>query len=328
MKKSPIIAAAIAATIAGSAFAADTTIYGNMRLEVINQTDLNMDSSKLVIGFKGSEDMGNGMTGFMHLELEHDDANEEVSGWTNDKSNVGIKGDFGSISLGRQGDAAGFACGGTDIFVKHSGEACATGAINGGLDNALVYTGGTGNVTFVLGATLDGTQDQAGDNTIIAAKYAADNFSVGFQMTSFDTIRGGETQSVIGGTYALNDITIGLTLADDGNDNGMAVAVSMPLAGGKFSIGIDTGDSVENARAQAAFDKSLDGTAVADATVAELTDAANAAIAAVDAGDGTSTHIQFTKNLSKSVYTGVEFNSIDGDDDDMIAAWIDRKSVV
>ena len=37
MKKSPIIAAAIAATIAGSAFAADTTIYGNMRLEVINQ---------------------------------------------------------------------------------------------------------------------------------------------------------------------------------------------------------------------------------------------------------------------------------------------------
>ena len=256
MKKSPIIAAAIAATIAGSAFAADTTIYGNMRLEVINQTDLNMDSSKLVIGFKGSEDMGNGMTGFMHLELEHDDANEEVSGWTNDKSNVGIKGDFGSISLGRQGDAAGFACGGTDIFVKHSGEACATGAINGGLDNALVYVGGTGDLTFALAATLDGSGGQAGDNSIVAAKYAADNFSVGAQFTSFDTIRGGETQSVIGGTYALNDITIGLTLADDGNDNGMAVAVSMPLAGGKFSIGIDTGDSVENARAQAAFHKS------------------------------------------------------------------------
>ena len=284
MKKSPIIAAAIAATIAGSTFAADTTIYGNIRLEVVNQTDLNMDSSKLVVGFKSSEDMGNGMTGFMHMELEHDDANEEVSGWTNDKSYVGLKGDFGQVTLGRQADAAGFACGGTDIFTKVSGQACGAGAINGGLDNALVYTGGTGNVTFVLGATLDGTQDQAGDNTIIAAKYAADNFSVGFQMTSFDIVRGGESQSVIGGTYTINEMQIGATLANDGNESATAIALKMPLAGGSFRIGMDTGE---------------------------------------DAGVADTTHVQFTKSLSKSVYTGVEFASVDGADDDMLAGWIE-----
>ncbi|MBT3723006.1 MAG: porin [Gammaproteobacteria bacterium] len=286
MKKSPIIAAAIAATIAGSTFAADTTIYGNIRLEVVNQTDLNMDSSKLVVGFKSSEDMGNGMTGFMHMELEHDDANEEVSGWTNDKSYVGLKGDFGQVTLGRQADAAGFACGGTDIFTKVSGQACGAGAINGGLDNALVYTGGTGNVTFVLGATLDGTQDQAGDNTIIAAKYAADNFSVGFQMTSFDIVRGGESQSVIGGTYTINEMQIGATLANDGNESATAIALKMPLAGGSFRIGMDTGE---------------------------------------DAGVADTTHVQFTKSLSKSVYTGVEFASVDGADDDMLAGWIGMK---
>ena len=286
MKKSPIIAAAIAATIAGSTFAADTSIYGNMRLEVINDTDLNMDSSKLVVGFKASEDMGNGMTGFMHMELEHDDANEEVSGWTNDKSYVGLKGDFGQVTLGRQADAAGFACGGTDIFTKVSGQACGAGAINGGLDNALVYTGGTGNVTFVLGATLDGTQDQAGDNTIIAAKYAADNFSVGFQMTSFDIVRGGESQSVIGGTYTINEMQIGATLANDGNESATAIALKMPLAGGSFRIGMDTGE---------------------------------------DAGVADTTHVQFTKSLSKSVYTGVEFASVDGADDDMLAGWIGMK---
>ena len=286
MKKSPIIAAAIAATIAGSAFAADTTIYGNIRLEVVNKTDLNMDSSKLVVGFKASEDMGNGMTGFVQLELEHDDANEEVSGWTNDKSYVGLKGDFGQVTLGRQADAAGFACGGTDIFTKVSGQACGAGAINGGLDNALVYTGGTGNVTFVLGATLDGTQDQAGDNTIIAAKYAADNFSVGFQMTSFDIVRGGESQSVIGGTYTINEMQIGATLANDGNESATAIALKMPLAGGSFRIGMDTGE---------------------------------------DAGVADTTHVQFTKSLSKSVYTGVEFASVDGADDDMLAGWIGMK---
>ncbi len=64
MKTSTILAAAIASTIAGTAVA-DTSLYGNIRLELVNKTDLNMDSSKLVIGYKASEDMGNGMTGFM-----------------------------------------------------------------------------------------------------------------------------------------------------------------------------------------------------------------------------------------------------------------------
>mgnify|MGYP003957741143 FL=1 len=303
MKKSPIIAAAIAATIAGSTFAADTSIYGNMRLEVINATDLNMDSSKLVVGFKASEDMGNGMTGFVQLELEHDDANEEVSGWTNDKSFVGVKGDFGSVSFGAQKDAAGFACGGTDIFTKVSGQACGAGAVNGTLNNALIYVGGTGDLTFVLAATLNGSadptvdsdgdgdagndaEDQDGDNTIVAAKYAADNFSVGFQMTSFDYVRGAESQSVIGGTYTINDMQIGVTLANDGNESATAIALKMPLAGGTFKIGMDTGE---------------------------------------DAGVADTTHVQFDKNLSKSVYTGVEFASIDGADDDMIAGWIGMK---
>jgi predicted porin len=291
MKKSPIIAAAIAATIAGSAFAADTTIYGNIRLEVVNKTDLNMDSSKLVVGFKASEDMGNGMTGFMHMELEHDDANKEsdgssAKGWTNDKSYVGVKGDFGQVTLGRQADAAGFACGGTDIFTKVTGEACGAGAVNGGLDNALVYVGGTGNVTFALGATLNGSQTEAGDNTIVAAKYAADNFSIGFQMSSFDDVpalkgKADETTSVIGGTYNIGEMTIGATMADNGTDNAIAVALKMPLAGGSFRVGVDQGDAVDD-----------------------------------------TTHLQFTKSLSKSVYTGVEFASVDGDEDDMIAGWI------
>jgi hypothetical protein len=60
----------------------------------------------------------------------------------------------------------------------------------------------------------------------------------------------------------------------------------MPLAGGSFRIGMDTGE---------------------------------------DAGVADTTHVQFTKSLSKSVYTGVEFASVDGADDDMLAGWIGMK---
>ncbi|MCP4075511.1 MAG: porin [Gammaproteobacteria bacterium] len=291
MKTSTILAAAIASTIAGTAVA-DTSLYGNIRLELVNKTDLNMDSSKLVIGYKASEDMGNGMTGFMHLEMEHDDANKEsdgssAKGWTNDKSYVGLKGDFGAVTFGRQGDAAKFACSGTDIFTKKSGQACGVGAINGGVNNALIYTGGTGDLTFIVGATINGSQNEGGDNTMVGAQYAADNFSVGFQLSAFDDVtRGGENQSVIGGTYTINDIQIGATLADNGNDSATAIALKMPLAGGSFRVGMDTGE---------------------------------------DAGVADTTHLQFTKSLSKSVYTGVEFASVDGDDDDMIAAWVGMK---
>jgi len=297
MKKSPIIAAAIAATISGSTFAADTSMYGNIRLEVINQTELNMDSHKMIIGYKASEDMGNGMTGFMHIELENDNADEKGTKWDNDLSYVGVKGDFGSVSLGVQNDAAGFACSGTDIFTINGGNACGVGATNGELENSLVYVKGFGDVTVVLGTTLDGdknsTHPAPGDHMVLAAQYAADAFSVGFQLTSPDSDLNIDDWMVVGGTYTINDIVIGLTLADNGTDGATAIAVSAPLAGGTVKVGFDTGDALD--------------------------------VAMGAAGDGTATNVEYVKNLSKSVYTGASFTSVDGVDDDQIALWLGMK---
>ena len=282
-KTTAILASAVALVMAGSA-AAETTVYGNIRLELINQSDLNMDSSKLVTGFKSSQDLGNGMTGFMRLELEHDDANVKTNGWDNDLSYVGLKGDFGSVTMGVQNDAAGFACGGTDIFVKKTGEACGAGAVNGELENALVYANKFGDVTFVVGKVVQGSA--ASEPTLIAVKYDGGNFTVGAQITDPDTAA--DNMSVIGGTFTVNDIQFGLTLADNGasnNNDALAFAVKMPLGGGTFKIGIDQGDAI------------------------------------VD-----STHVGYDYSLSKSVYTGVEFNSKDiSNSDDMVAVWLGYK---
>ncbi len=324
MKKSTIIAAAIAATISGSAFAADTTLYGNIRLGIENQAELDMNSGKLVIGFKSSEDMGNGMTGFMHLEMEHDRADIEGAGlgWTNDRSYVGVKGDFGQIALGTQGDAAGFACGGTDVFTYNSGSACGVGAVNGNLSNAATYVKGFGDVTLVVGLTIDGSADGTkpanGDHKLIAVNYASGAIQVGAQIImpdseivvrSEDPVTGVVTESIakdvtnhmaLGGTYTINDIVIGLTYTSgntfagsikagnglDDAETALALAVQFPVAGGKVKVGMDTGE---------------------------------------DAGVADTTNVEFAKNISKSVYTGVQYSSVDGVDDDLIAVYLGMK---
>ena len=297
MKKSTIIAAAIASTIAGTAIA-DTSIYGNVRLSLRNQAELNMDSSKLIVGFKASEDLGNGMTGFARVELEHDDANAKGSGWDNDLSYVGLKGDFGSVSVGYQNDAAGFACSGTDLFTLNGGNACGVGAVNGGLNNAIVYLGGSDAFSFVLAATINGSQDQGGDNVIGGLKFAGESFSIGGQVTSLDEVSGDATVMVIGGTLMLGNVQLGLTFADNDTadmNTAYAVGLKMPLAGGTFKAAMDTGDALD---------------------------------AGVN-GDGTAVNVEFNKGISKSMYWGASFTTIDNDGgawaDDQVAAWLGMK---
>ena len=93
-----------------------------------------MDGSTLNFGLGMEEDMGNGMTGFFYANFAHDQANEEPAGNIfQDESYIGVKGDFGTVTLGNQPDAAGFACGGTDIVNYNGGAACGQGAFNDSL---------------------------------------------------------------------------------------------------------------------------------------------------------------------------------------------------
>jgi predicted porin len=304
--KKLVIASAVAAVMASGAAAADTSVYGHMRLQVESAEQVSMESGKLVVGFKASEDLGNGMSAFTHLEMEHDGADAEGAGkgWTNDRSNVGIKGDFGTVTLGVQGDAASFACSGTDIFTNNSGDACSQGAVNGNLANALTYANAFGAVTVVAGITFDGDQDatnvsgaadDSGSNTVLALMFDGGNFTVGAQVTTLDggnaTGAKDTTKSVIGGTYTMGDFTAGLTIADNGAEkdpvtgktysDALAFAVSIGnVAGGTVKVGMDSGDALDKK-------KGANGLG------------------------GVTTNLEYTKSLSKAVYTGVQYSSTD-----------------
>jgi predicted porin len=296
--KKLVIASAVAAVMASGTVLAETTFGGHIRLELgSNMGETSLDSHKLVFNMKSSEDLGNGMTALAFVEYEHDNADFESTGLHNDKSYVGIKGDFGQLTLGAQGDAAGFACGATDIYTVQSGQACGVGATNGTLDNAVVYVKGFNAVTFVLGATFDGNidtgvqQDSAqpakGNHTVVALNFDGGAFSVGGQITNPDSDVADVTWTVLGGSVKLGEGTLGLTLSDNGADNdntASAIAFSMPVAGGTVKVGVDAGDAVDD-----------------------------------------TTHLEFVKNLGKSAYAGVEYAGFDVAEDDYLAAFMGYK---
>lgn len=117
-----IIALAIAGLVAAPAFAADTVaIYGVMGAYMLNTKSssaagvettvntLNSDGqSGSRIGFKGTEDMGNGLkTNFVIESSLLADASgigsaSGVQGLGNRQIHVGLSGNFGSVSVGRQ----------------------------------------------------------------------------------------------------------------------------------------------------------------------------------------------------------------------------------
>ena len=311
MKKIAIASAVAAAMISGSASAAEA--YGNIRIELQSQEEMALDSGKLVFGFKGEEDLGNGMSALYHVEFEHDDTDVETTGLSNDRSYVGLKGDWGQVIAGVVGDAAGFACGATDIFVNNSDLACALGVTsNGAVDNAILYTNSFDAFTVALGVTFDGDlgddplglsgpstatsqvdggNPAPGNHTIFGFQYDGGMWSVGAQITSPDDDLGAEDATVIGGSVKIGPGTLGLALGDSGADDdndATDIAYAMPLGGGTFKIGLSSGD-------------------------------------ALDAGKGDTTNVQWDTSLSKSVYTGVQYSDPDNADDALIEGWLGYK---
>jgi predicted porin len=305
--KKLVIASAVAAVMASGAAVADTTMGGNIKLNLMNQGETALNSNKLTFDIKASEDLGNGLTAIARVEMEHDDADHETTGWSNDLSYVGLKGSFGQVTAGVQDDAAGFACGATDIFDENSGNACGVGAHNGPLDNAIAYVGSFDAVTLVVGATFDGDyatgemvdggQPAGGNHSIVGVNFDGGMFSVGGQMTFVDSDvkddLGLEDWTVIGGSVNLGPGTLGLTFADNGQDDmntAIAVAWAMPLAGGTAKIGIDQGEALED----------------------------------VDGNDSV-LNVEYDAKLGKSAYWGVQFSDDDREEDSLIQGFMGYK---
>jgi len=267
--KKTILVTAIAAVMSVPAAALESDMYGNIRLSLRSDSDARIDSSKLIIGWKGSEDLGNGYTASFKLEMEHDDANTKGSGWDNDRSWVAIGGDFGKVIAGREDTFDGWAFAGTDVFAINGQNTVSAG---NELDNGIQYRGSAGGFQFGIGAELfsSGGTQVTGDtdymNTTYGFSYEGNNWQVGAHGSDADSDAGfgpgtpgisgqiapGDTSLDIGGYYTLGNFTLGATLSDNGSDtdeDALNVVLAFPLGPCGALVGLESGDSLDAASA-------------------------------------------------------------------------------
>jgi len=293
MKKT-LLVSAIALAVSGQAMAGQSAVdglYGKIRLglqslssDVANapgEDSLNLVSGKLVFGFKGEEDLGNGTTMGYGIEFENDDADDERASnglLTNDKSWISLGGSWGKVIAGEYGDfsfmGAANGVGAGQYGTTHSADA----VLNTSAANMVQYRGSAGAVNFGIGIVQDGGKDTS--STLIGLGYIADNFGLGLQMHNQASAGGqggtvaDETGILIGAHYTISGITIGIANGDNGAavDGGVTeVALSMGVGGGNLIV------------KQALF----------------------------DADDLDETYIDFSKGLGNMGYWGLHFNAKD-----------------
>jgi predicted porin len=112
MKKS-LLALAVLGAFAGVAQAQSAVvIYGNVDAGLIKRTDQTLNIGKRAnntLGFKGTEDLGNGLKAIFQLEMRYEPdtgTNEQGAGGVQrplfqGQSRVGLTGDFGTVRIGR-----------------------------------------------------------------------------------------------------------------------------------------------------------------------------------------------------------------------------------
>jgi predicted porin len=219
------IALAVLALVASTAAMAQATVYGHIDASVSKQTDQttqfgegNWDSSRF--GVKGSEDLDGGMKVNYNLEIGYNSGNGQMfNGGTalgalpnpvfNRAANVGLSGDFGTVTLGLQispaiGAALAGAATGSQSFnvnmlamagavaltanpgaVLNVGSTTTSGTLPTGgffIPNAISYTtpniGGFSGTVLTQAAAAGSTDTNGQKYTSGAVNYAAGDVNV------------------------------------------------------------------------------------------------------------------------------------------------------
>ncbi|MXY64924.1 MAG: porin, partial [Gammaproteobacteria bacterium] len=173
-----LIAVAVAGVVAAPVAYADISAYGriNNRIVIADNDDTNMETSGSRFGFKGSSDLGNGMSAFARYEFgtttdnasagmtaeadDHKHGGVNKSGLNRRLAFVGMSGSFGSVSLGQQWSA----------YFQHLGTHASLNIINGPgqigpfrTGNTVKYAHSFGPVSMALDARVDDAGDGGGN---------------------------------------------------------------------------------------------------------------------------------------------------------------------
>lgn len=235
-------------------------IYGGISLALTKATGtstaINTTGFGNYFGFRGSEDLGGGLSAYFDMRSNFDADSGGLSGgpgavmW-GEKSFVGLKGDFGSVQLGRFLNAY------DDISFKAFGETVASerGLPYSGRDNNMLgyYSPNFGGFTFAATTSL---KEGVAANSKVGSfnlRYANGPVVLGLAHESAANKVGVmHNSTLIGGSY---DFGIAKFLTDyakaskGSNESNLRMGVSVPVGAGAlkaaFTKGRDNGNTFD-----------------------------------------------------------------------------------
>ena len=199
MKKT-LIALAVLGAAAGVAHAqSNVTIYGVVDTGFIKKSGHDVEMGENVnnrLGFRGVEDLGSGMKATFELEQRfklNNGENNGGKGWTKSGdrdfaglANVGLKGDWGAVRLGRVNELTTETIRKFDPFYQYGVGSMMYGSQRvRGIDNTIRYdspswSGFKFGATYSLGDNMDSDSRSAHGNTLKTA--GADNDGYGLML--------------------------------------------------------------------------------------------------------------------------------------------------
>jgi len=244
MKKT-LIAMGVAAAVVAPIASADTSVSGKVE-QTMTWTDSTTGATDELTGgtdallvFKGSEDLGNGMSAFADIRVDHDGA---LGALTTFDTKVGISGGFGTVVMGRMEDfteskvnAMVDVLGGSSIEVD--------GEVAGRQDDGIAYVSPeivpgltVGVAAFYHDDNIAGEDIEDLDATDIALMYSNGPLAINVAQEEIKDPTGGDDAEAtsVGVGYTIGDLklagvyqsidNLSHTAAND-QDNMMAAAV-------------------------------------------------------------------------------------------------------
>ena len=221
MKKS-IIALAIAGSALTPALAmADATLYGSLRLRLndLDNQELNMDDNVSRIGIKGSTELFNGAKGIFQFEEAVSTAEGSFTGAR--LASIGVTGDFGTFNAGRQWSP--FAL--WTVLPFHTGEnsmSLTTAGYRAGTEAAPTFFHRLSNTIAYISPNMNGLQvaavtitDNNANNEDLDAYNLAAKYAMGGLMVSASYIDSANTldHTSVGATYTVDNLKVGARYA-------------------------------------------------------------------------------------------------------------------
>lgn len=235
MKKTALLATAIAAITAGSAMA-DTTVYGRARMGLLladgnDNKGLVNDSSRF--GVKGSEDLGNGMKAIYKFELGYDADDNAGSAVSNRIGMVGVQGSFGTVKMGNLWTPTYLLADGINDPFNHFGTKV---SLVGRSNDALAYVNKFGSATVAVAVVAS----EADTTDLIDAKNIGVSFpagpvtvGVGYHANTDDS------GTSVSAAYKGKGFSASLVVSsykDLGAGNGTSFLVTAPVGNGKVLV--------------------------------------------------------------------------------------------